>query len=636
MMNPSTQTFVVKTRLLLFALLFLSISQLSAQSGIQLSPLGTYSSGIFDDAGAEISAYDFLSRRLFVVNGGDGAIDVLDIRNPQNPTKLFSIDTSPYGAAPNSVAVWFGLVAVAVENDDKQLPGKVVFFNRNGQYLKDVTVGALPDMLTFTWNGQYVLVANEGEPNDDYTIDPEGSVSIISLKRGIQNLTQHDVKTADFRRFNNAHIDPRIRIFGPNASVAQDLEPEYITVDYFSRKAWVSLQDNNAIAEIDIRRGKITKLFALGTKDHSLPGNGLDASNRDAGINIQNWPVKGMYQPDAIAFYRAYGKKLLVTANEGDSREYEGNPGFVDEDRIDDFNLDPTAFPNASVLQEDENLGRLKATITEGDIDNDGDYDELYSYGARSFSIWDTRGNQLFDSGDDFEQITAAAYPDDFNSTNDENDSFDNRSDDKGPEPEGVAIGYVNGRQYAFIGLERMGGIMVYDISNPYRPNFIQYINNRDFAGDAEAGTAGDLAPEGILFIPRWLSPNFKPLLVVANEVSGTTTIYEINDASSSANNSSSKVAEVPSLRLNNYPNPFSDKTLIEFELPEAGQTSLEIYDLQGRKLKSLINAELTAGQHQVKWSGTDEAGNALPSGAYLYRLQSNGFIQLKKLIIAR
>ena len=486
-------------RSLSLACLSLLLLPAFSQPSIQLSPLGTYASGIFDDAGAEIAAYDAFSKRLYVVNGGDAAIDVLDIYNPSNPTKAFSIDITPYGAQPNSVAVKRGVIAVAVESSPKQLPGKVVFFKRNGQYINQVTVGALPDMLTFTRNGKYVLVANEGEPNDDYTVDPEGSISIINLKKGVYNLSQSDVKTADFKKFNNKPIDPKIRIFGPNATVAQDLEPEYIAVDRFSKRAYVSLQDNNAIAVVDIKNAKVKKIWGLGTKDHSAPGNGLDASNRDGIINIQNWPVKGMYQPDAIAYYQAKGKKLLVTANEGDSREYEGTPGFVDEERIKDFVLDPIAFPNATTLQAEENLGRLKATLANGDTDNDGDYDELYSYGTRSFSIWTTNGHRIFDSGDDFEQITAAAYPDDFNSTNDENDSFDNRSDDKGPEPEGVAIGRVYGKTYAFIGLERMGGIMVYDISNPYCPAFVQYINNRDFSGDAEAGNCRRPCSRGLV-----------------------------------------------------------------------------------------------------------------------------------------
>ena len=139
-------------------------------------------------------------------------------------------------------------------------------------------------------------------------------------------------------------------------------------------------------------------------------------------------------------------------------------------------------------------------------------------------------GHLVFDSGSDFEQYTAELIPDDFNSTNDENNSFDNRSDDKGPEPEGVAIGHIGNRIYAFIGFERVGGIIVYDVTEPSQPTFVQYTNNRDFSGNAEQGTAGDLGPEGILFISAANSPTGTPLLVTGNEVSGTTTIFSVTE----------------------------------------------------------------------------------------------------------
>jgi hypothetical protein len=268
---------------------------------------------------------------------------------------------------------------------------------------------------------------------------------------------------------------------------------------------------------------KITSIVPLGFKDHSEAGNGFDASNRDDAINIQTHPVFGMYQPDAIATYEVQGETYVVTANEGDARDYDG---FSEEDRVKDLDLDPTAFPDADTLQADENLGRLNITTTLGDTDGDGDYDQLFAYGARSFSIWDAEGNLVWDSGDQFEQKLAALLPDDFNATNDENDSFDNRSDDKGPEPEGVTIGRVGSRIYAFIGLERVGGIMMYDITDPDNPQFVNYVNNRDFSGDAEAGTAGDLGPEGVLFIDQDQSPTGQNLLVVTNEISGTTTVY--------------------------------------------------------------------------------------------------------------
>ena len=168
----------------------------------------------------------------------------------------------------------------------------------------------------------------------------------------------------------------------------------------------------------------------------------------------------------------------MITANEGDARDYDC---FSEEIRVDDLELDPTVFDNAEELQESENLGRLKTTTATGDADDDGLHETIFNYGARSFSIWSADGNQIYDSGSDFEQLIAELMPDDFNSNNDENDSFDNRSDDKGPEPEGVTIGHVGERIYAFIGLERVGGIMVYDITNPYQPTFVQYVNNRRF-----------------------------------------------------------------------------------------------------------------------------------------------------------
>jgi 2',3'-cyclic-nucleotide 2'-phosphodiesterase/3'-nucleotidase/5'-nucleotidase len=500
-------------------------SVLAHQPSIELKLIGRFATGIFDGRAAEIVAHDPTTQRLFVANEQESQVDVLDIHDPTNPVALRPIDVSPYGPDPNSVAVHRGVVAVAVEGPARTDPGVVVFFDPNGQFLSSVTVGALPDMLTFTPNGKKVLVANEGEPNDEYTVDPEGSISIIDVSDGAQNVTQADVRTADFTGFNSATLDPSIRIFGPGATVAQDLEPEYLTVSHNSQKAWVSLEENNALAVVDIKSAKVEKLVGLGFKNHNLPGNGLDASDRDNAINIRPWPVSGMYQPDAIASYRFRGETYLVTANEGDNRDY---PGFGERVRVKDVKLDPAVFQNAADLQQDANLGRFRITQVNGDTDNDGDFDQLFSFGARSFSIWTAAGQLVFDSGDDFEQITAARLPADFNSDSDNNGSFDTRSDDRGPEPQGVVIGKAFGSTYAFIGLEFIGGIMVYNISNPLTPSFVQYINTRDFSGDPQAGTAGDLAPEGVIFIKAKDSPNGKPLLVVANVVSGTTTIFEI------------------------------------------------------------------------------------------------------------
>jgi DNA-binding beta-propeller fold protein YncE len=199
----------------------------AAAQSIGLAPLSTYETGAFDEGAAEIVAYDPGTRRLYFVNAFTSTIDVLGISDPANPAFLFSIDVTPYGDQANSVAVYDGLVAAAVENDDTQAPGSAVFLDADGNFLNALTVGALPDMITFTLDGSTVLVANEGKPDGDYLVDPEGSVSIISVAGGVAGLTDADVRTAGFTAFNGAKLDESIRIFGPGATVAQDLGPEY-------------------------------------------------------------------------------------------------------------------------------------------------------------------------------------------------------------------------------------------------------------------------------------------------------------------------------------------------------------------------------------------------------------------------
>jgi hypothetical protein len=492
--------------------------------GIELQAISSVRTDVVGVGAAEIVAHDPATHRLFVVNFPAARIDVVDAADPANLVIIGAIDITPYGGSANSVAVRDGVIAVAVEAVVRTDPGLVVFFDADLNFISSVLVGALPDMVTFSPNGRYVLTANEGEPAIDYSVDPEGSVSIIDLEGGAANLTMANVRTVGFAAFNAAVLDPSIRIFGRDATVAQDIEPEYIAVSHDSKTAWVTLQENNAIAIIDVPSATVRKLVGLGTKDHSLPGNGLDASDRDSKINIQPWPVRGFYLPDGVASFKIANQEYLLLANEGDAREYDG---FVEESRVGSVSLDSTVFPNAATLKASANLGRLKLTTAQGDVDKDGDFDTIFTFGGRSFSIRNAAGALLWDSGDRIEQITAAAAPANFNASHDSN-AFDNRSDDKGPEPESVAVGKVNGRTYAFIGLERIGGLAVFDVSNPFSPSFVQYVNNRDFTADVTAPEAADLGPEGVLFISEEESPNGKPLLVVANEVSGTTTIFEV------------------------------------------------------------------------------------------------------------
>jgi hypothetical protein len=925
---------------------------------IELTKLGHYSSGIFnpDLGAAEIVTHDAKSQRLFVVNGNQSRVDVLDFADPAKPALLFSLDCATHGQ-PNSAAVHNGLIAVAVQAPNKTDPGKVLFFDSEGTLLNAVTVGALPDMITFTPNGRFVLTANEGEPNSygrPDSVDPEGSVSIINVTGNLAKLKPTDVRTVSFAAFNGAVLDSSIRIAGPGATVAQDLEPEYIAVSHDSRTAYVTLQENNALAVVDIESATVTALKGLGSKDHAaskssletfvfddaalpsigrtdagqelrlggfsglhfegfdpttgrlkflthtdrgpnaeptgllrpfllpdfapeivrfeldresgelaitqrialqrapgvplsgrpnvqlgggtanspyndeigvdlfgrtlpfdplgadlegivvapdgtfwmcdeyrpalyqfsgdgvllqrivplgtaaaagqpagtfgieklpavlaqrrqnrgfeaiawdngrvyafvqsplrnpaslsnaalnamqniriveyhpatqttrqfiyvmdnanlgtepntrsdkigdavslgngeflvierdhdaVPGDdaaviekkiyrfnltgatdvsalngmvgatgktvdqlsiaemlannirpvakvlhvdlnvagydrvqkveglalidpwtiavindndfgvasitvdpatgtfvrnytpepemlglievlhqGLDASDSDNKVNIRPWPIRGMYQPDTIATFIAGDREYLIMANEGDAREWTG---FNEQARVSSLTLDSTAFPLGAVLRHNANLGRLRVTNASGDTDRDGDFDELYAFGARSFSIRTPSGELVYDSGDAIEQIVAAdaVFGAAFNANhNGSTHARDDRSDDKGPEPEAIAVGKIGSRTYAFVGLERIGGIVVFDVSTPVEPEFVGYFNSRDLTqAPLGLGVGGDLGPEGLLFIPASRSPVKKPLLVVANEVSGTVAVFQIH-----------------------------------------------------------------------------------------------------------
>lgn len=502
----------------------LAVSPSFATGSVELRPIGQFAA---PGSALEIAAWDAETARLFSIDAENNRLLILDLSRPQNPREFASIALAAYGGGVNSVAVRDGLVAVAVEADPKQQPGSVVFFDTAGTFLSAVEVGALPDMVTFTPDGRYLLVANEGEPLDYCAVgadnDPEGSVSIIDLGDGAALVGQGDVRHATFTAISPQELDPLVRLFGPAATVGQDLEPEYIAVSADSTTAWVTLQENNAVAVIDLASATVSAIAPLGLKDHSLARNSLDASNRDGAIRITTWPVHGMFLPDAIASFRFRGGDYLITANEGDAREYEC---FDEQARVGDLELDPVAFPDAESLQENSELGRLRVTTAQGDTDGDGDFDALWSFGARSIAIWSGAGELLWDSGNELELITAGALPGLFNSEGPGTD-FDDRSDDKGPEPEGLAVGRFRGRTYAFVALERVGGLMVYDITEPRRPFFATYANNLGSDGEPVVGVA-DQAPEGVVFVPWAESPNGRALVVVSHEGSGTVTVFAV------------------------------------------------------------------------------------------------------------
>ncbi len=508
---------------------------------LTLSKIGGFGSALL--GASEITAFDSKSKRLFVVNGTNGSLDVVDLADPSNPKVIQTISTAAFGGGVfNSVAVFDGLVAVAIEAAPKTSAGKVAFYDGQSlALLNTVTVGSQPDMLTFSPDGKFVVTANEGEPNSygaTDSIDPEGSVSVITVNRG----GTPTVASADFKAYIGQEATLRaqgVRIYGPGANAAQDLEPEYVAVTEDSKTAYVTLQENNAVAIVDLASAKVTSIKPLGFKDHSVAGMGMDASDEDGGTNtnsgtpavkIAQVPVKGMYLPDAIASYTAAGQSYFITANEGDARA--DWPGFNEETRVRTHcaaGLDPSVFADAANLILDSNLGRLRITTSPNGTNTGknaaGQCTELWSFGGRSFTIWNKDMVRVFDSGDQIEQRTSALTTAKFNSSHD-NDTFDNRSPAKGPEPEGVTIGKIGNKNFAFVGLERVGGVMVYDVTTPTAPVFVTYFNNRAASG---ATLTGDRGPEGVVFISAAKSPNGKPLLIVGNETSGTTAVLQLN-----------------------------------------------------------------------------------------------------------
>ncbi|WP_208006891.1 choice-of-anchor I family protein [Aeromicrobium phragmitis] len=573
-----------------------------AESALTLTPVGTHHTGQFDESAAEIVAFHAATQRTFVVNAQSGLIDVLDASDPTAPTAIGTIaagGTLPDGAVVNSLSVRAdGLVVAAIEAPTKTDPGWLLFADAATlTVLGAVQVGIQPDMVSVSPDGRLAVSANEAEPADDYSIDPEGSISVVTLPSDLAAPAQAAVRTATFHEWEaggTRTLPEDVRIFGPEVNTAfpisANLEPEYVTVDASSTTAYVTLQENNAVAVVDLASATVTDIWPLGFKDHGQPGQGLDPSDRDGAITIAPQPVLGVYQPDGIGAYDAGGQTYLVTANEGDAREWGD---YTEDARVKDLGDDGIppicADSPAAALTGDADLGRLNVSLADGLRADGSCYEQLYSFGGRSFSIWTTEGTLVFDSGDELERIVAQAVPEFFNSNHSES-NFEGRSDDKGPEPENLAIGQIGDRTYAFIGLERVGGVVVYDITDPQHPSFVSYANNRDFAVSAEdeidtggdpadvLRRAGDLGPEGLAFVAAEDSPTGEPLLVTGNEVSGSTTFFAVNVAGSETPGPDPEpgpgAEPTPSVSAPTPPTPTEPATTVRRvsgELPDAG-----------------------------------------------------------------
>lgn len=546
---------------------------------IELNYIGSFDPSGSNSSTCEIVVHDPVSQRLFTTSAIAGFLDIINFSDPTAPTVVSSIDMNPYGGV-TSVAVKNGVVAVASPNADETLNGSVVFFDTNGVFLKQVTVGALPDMITFSPDGNKVMTANEGQPNVNYSIDPEGSVSIIDISGGIPALTQANVTTLLFTAYNAQEatlIASGVRKLKLTSTMSQDFEPEYITISADSQKAWVTLQENNAIAEINLATNSFTDIWALGTKDVSTPGNGMDISDNNNQVLIANWPIQAFYMPDAVASYTVGGTNFIVTANEGDEKEYTG---FVERTTVGaaSYLLDAVNFPNASVLKQSYNMGRFRVSNLSGNTDADAEFETINAVGARSFSIFNATTKQLvYDSGDDFEMYTAANFPTIFNADHEDNVAK-GRSRAKGPEPEGVTVAQIGGETFAFVSLERVGGVMVYNITNPSNAIFVDYKNSR-----STSAYSGDHGPEGITYVSAENSPTGTPYILVANEISGTITIFEVD-----ANDLSTPDFEgnVPTFAV--FPNPSVDNGLVYFNR----SADIEVYDISGKIILSQKEAQ--------------------------------------------
>ena len=559
-----TLILTVTASLLLSATSLVTAQSVGAatETGPGLKFLGRWISGS-GIGGAEISAYDAATSRIYVTNGATNQIDIVDISNPAAPKKVKSLDHASKGVTGiQSVAAKNGTIAIAASMASSQAPGKVFLADIDGELLDSapngVDVGSLPDHVTFSPDGQFVLSANEGEPKSycltdgklPTTTDPNGSVSIIDVNAATPVAT-----TLTFEAFNDrasAIAFEGGRIFGPNATVAQDLEPEYISVSPDSKYAFVTLQENNMIATIDLESKEILNLTALGYKDHSKAGNGLDSNNKDLAAAIAPKSTMGMYLPDAIASTRAGGVNFLFTANEGDSRSYPCVMGGTSTTIIQDEDASFSKIADSSVsstLKADAGIGQLKTTpfapasVAGSPVTSSTKVKSAYSFGTRSFSVWKSntvsgifKADLVYDSGDLLENLAKEKrgnlFNADWDTTTGAIKAIDARSASKGPEPEGIAVGSAYNRKWMALTLERDGGVVLFDVTKPETPQYVDYINTSIPTGNIVTGkataTAGDVSPEGVMFVQPLDSPTATALVIVSYELSGTVAIYEI------------------------------------------------------------------------------------------------------------
>lgn len=491
--------------------------------------LSSYSVGRTNADGgvAEIVSYNKDDKVFYLVSGVTQSIDLVKINSDgstecKKRIEIGEILEDKNINAGDMTSVSYSdeknLLTVAVQNSDYDKNGHIVILDKDGNYKESFECGVQPDMVTFTKDGKYIISADEGEPREGYdngAVDPKGSVTIIDVEN-------KSTKKVEFNIDRDKALKDGI-LLKKDSNPAEDLEPEYIAISDDNKTAFVSLQENNAIASIDIESGKINYVKGLGFIDHSVEGNEIDAvrgKGKNAKIDIKNDNFLGTPMPDGIAFLSKNGRDYILTANEGDAREWKNYK-----------NTNSKKFDKKNADKKTEYLDPEK---TDGLVEG-----RIHLLGGRSFSIYDASDLTLvYNSGSDFEKITARIFPDFFNTSNDEDkgpDKLDARSNKKGPEPENVEVLSIKDKTYAIIGLERISGIMIYDITDPTNPVYKDYFNNRKFVKSVEDGEEvgleerGNIGPEGLCAIEAKDSPTGKPLVLVANEVSGTVQVIEFN-----------------------------------------------------------------------------------------------------------
>ncbi|MZQ82306.1 hypothetical protein GQF01_09180 [Paenibacillus sp. 5J-6] len=505
-----------------------------ANDALSITKIGQFAVGVTNKDGgvAEIVKYNKDNNKFYLVNGSGNppSLEIVRLDLEQGPVKEKTITMKDlvekegflYGDLTSvDVNTKTKRVSLSVQELDSKKPGKILVMDYDGNVLKSYAAGVQPDMIKTTADGRYILTANEGEPRTSGA-DPEGSITIVD--------TTND--TVSNVRFNNVSvIDAKVHIRGASdvatgavtgegqkADAVFDLEPEYIAISEDNSKAYVSFQENNAIGTVDIASKTLLSVKGLGFKDLNLPGNSLDLV-KDNAIKFENVPFYGMYMPDGISTQTINGVPYIFTANEGDVTEWPG------------------------VRTNGSTIGAMKGSLVPGsaaaiflagktaydgvEVAGDMGHDSIYLYGGRSFSIWQANTmDPVYDSGNEFEKVTAQRLPNNFNASNSKT-AMDDRSSKKGPEPEDIKVSKVGSKVLAFVGLERIGGIMTYDVTDPVNAKFINYTNSRVFTPKDNLNT--DTGPEGIEFIPAAISPNGNPLLLVANEVGGTVAVYQLN-----------------------------------------------------------------------------------------------------------